>query len=189
MTETMRTAVFLDRDGVLNVDLGYTYKASDLKLVPGAIAGLKKLHQAGFVFVVITNQSGIARGLFTLQDVQDFHQELCRQISALAPEIQFLDFMICPHHPKGVISAFAIECGCRKPGIKLLTDAAAKHYLDLKKSWLVGDKASDVDCAHNAGMRGIQVTRGGKQYDHHPNAFAKVPTLDEAADVIISQSS
>lgn len=182
----MRRAVFLDRDGVLNVDLGYTYKAGDLKLVSGVIPGLKKLHDAGFAFVVITNQSGVARGLFTLRDVDAFHVELTRQIQLLAPEIQFLDFMICPHHPKGVVAEFAIECGCRKPGIKLITDAATRHGLDVKQSWLVGDKDSDVDCAHNAGMRGIQVTRGGKQYDHHPHAFAKVPTLDEAADVILS---
>ena len=182
----MRRAIFLDRDGVLNVDLGYTYRASDLKLVAGAIPGLKKLHQAGYVFVVITNQSGVARGLFTLSDVDAFHVELKRQIHAQAPEIQFLDFMICPHHPQGKVEEYSVECGCRKPGIKLITDAATKHGLDVKQSWLVGDKASDVDCAHNAGMRGIQVTRGGKQYDHHPQAFAKVPTLDEAADVIIA---
>lgn len=181
-----RRAIFLDRDGVLNVDLGYTYKVKDLKLVPGMVSGLKKLHQAGFVFVVITNQSGIARGLFTLEDVNQFHEELQRQIAVVAPEIQFLDFMICPHYPKGVVAEYAIECGCRKPGIKLITDAATKHNLDVKNSWLVGDKDSDVECAHNAGMRGIQVTRGGKQYDHHPNAFAKVPTLDEAADIILA---
>lgn len=186
MSTQLRPAIFLDRDGVLNVDLGYTYKVSDLKLVSGTISGLKKLYRAGFDLVVITNQSGVARGFFTLEDVAVFHEELRRQIAAQAPEVRFLDFMICPHHPKGVIPEFAMECECRKPGTKLITDAAAKFKLDLAKSWLVGDKASDVDCAHNAGMRAIQVTQGGKQYDLHPNAFAKAPTLDEAADIIIS---
>ncbi len=181
----MRSVIFLDRDGVLNVDLGYTYRAGDLKIVSGAISGLKKLHQAGFEFVVITNQSGVARGLYTLQDVAAFHAELVRQIALEAPEIKFVDFMVCPHHPKGVVAEFAIECGCRKPGIKLITDAATKYGIDLQRSWLVGDKASDVDCAHNAGMRAIQVTRGGKQYDHHAHPFAKVATLDEAADIIL----
>ena len=181
--------VFLDRDGVLNVDLGYTYKASDLRLVTGAISGLRKLHQAGYSFVVITNQSGVARGLFSLKDVESFHDALKAKIKIEAPEISFLGFMICPHHPKGSVPQFSIDCDCRKPGIKLITDAVMSYDIDLTASWLVGDKDSDIDCAHNAGMKGIQVTAGGKQYDHHRHPYAKVKTLDDAADIIISASS
>lgn len=181
-------AIFLDRDGVLNVDLGYTYKASDLKLVPGMIQGLRALFQSGFAIVMITNQSGIARGMFTMGHVEDFHKELLRQIDLEIPGFNFDAIMICPHHPKGIVTEFAVDCDCRKPGTKLVTDAATRLGIDLQKSWLVGDKDSDVDCAINAGMRGIQVTRGGKQYPQSKKAFALVPTLKDAAEIILKES-
>ena len=96
--------------------------------------------------------------------------------------------MICPHHPEGVVPEFSIDCRCRKPGIQLVTDAQKILSLNLSKSWLVGDKSSDVDCALNAGMRAIQVTRGGKQYSQSKKAFALVPTLLDAAGIIINNS-
>ena len=171
------------------MDLGYTYRPSDLRLVPGVISGLKKLNSAGFHFVVITNQSGVARGMYTMADVELFHRTLTQTIQHEAPEITFLGFMVCPHYPKGSVPEFAVECKCRKPGTKLITDAAAQFDVDLTRSWLVGDRDSDITCAHNAGLKGIQVTAGGKQYDHHPNPFAKVETLDHASDIIILATS
>ena len=188
MSESLRKAVFLDRDGVLNVDLGYTYKSSDLKLVPSMVEGLKILAQSGYALVMITNQSGVARGLFTLVHVEDFHKELLRQIRLEIPGFDFDAIMICPHHPEGVVPEFSIDCQCRKPGIQLVTDAQKILSLDLSKSWLVGDKSSDVDCALNAGMRAIQVTRGGKQYSQSKKSFALVPTLLDAAGIIINNS-
>ena len=188
MSDAPRKAVFLDRDGVLNVDLGYTYKPSDLKLVPNMVEGLKMLASSGYALVMITNQSGVARGMFTLAHVEDFHKELLRQIRQEIEGFEFDAIMICPHHPDGVLPEFAIDCQCRKPGIELVTRAQKALSLDLSKSWLVGDKSSDVDCAINAGMRGIQVTRGGKQYSQSKKAFAIVPTLVDAAKIIINQS-
>lgn len=187
MAETLSKAVFLDRDGVLNVDLGYTYKPSDLKLVPGMIDGLKALAASGFKLVVITNQSGIARGMFTFEHVHAFNSRLQSEIQAHIPGFRFDAIMICPHHPKGTVPEYSIECSCRKPGTKLLTDAAAQLGLDLKNCWLVGDKDSDVDCAINANMRAIQVTQGGKQYTQSKQAFALVPTLKEAAEIILKR--
>lgn len=178
--------IFLDRDGVLNVDLGYTYKVDDLRLVHGAVPGLKKLHAQGYVFVIVTNQAGVARGFYGLDEVKKFNDTLISEIQRIAPEIQFLDVMVCPHHPKGSVAEYTTNCLCRKPGTKLIDDAVKKHGIDLKQSWLVGDKDSDIDCAHNAGMRAIQVTGGGKQYDHHPSPFAKVENLNQAADIIVS---
>ena len=178
-------AVFLDRDGVLNVDLGYTYKSADLKLVPGMIEGLRLLANNGFTLIVITNQSGVARGMFTLEQVHAFNDELLRQIQIEIPNFKFDAVMICPHHPSGSVSPYAIDCECRKPGTKLITDAADILKVDLSQSWLVGDKESDIDCAIKAQMRGIQVTRGGKQYTQSKKAFALVPTLKEAAEIIL----
>lgn len=188
MPKESRKAVFLDRDGVLNVDLGYTYKLSDLRLVDGAIEGLEKLSRAQFLLVMITNQSGVARGFFSLDQVHAFNNELLKQIRLKIPMFAFDAIMICPHHPEGSVTEFAIPCECRKPGTKLITDAAEQLGIDLKRSWLVGDKDSDIDCAIKAGVRGIQVTRGGKQYKQSGSAFAKAPTLREASDIILNNS-
>lgn len=178
-------AIFLDRDGVLNVDLGYAYKPNDLRLVDGMIDGLKSLFRGDFVYIMITNQSGIARGMFTAAQVESFNNELIRQIQCEIPNFKFAAIMICPHHPKGVVPEFTMECECRKPGIKLVTEAATKLNLDLANSWIIGDKDTDIDCGINAGMRGIQVTRGGKQYTQSKKAFAVAPTLREAAEIIL----
>jgi D,D-heptose 1,7-bisphosphate phosphatase len=180
-------AIFLDRDGVLNVDLGYTYRPKDLRLVSGVIEGLKELIPLGYKLVVVTNQSGIARGFFSFADVEDFHKELLRQIQNEIPGFTFDAIMICPHHPDGKIPEFSIQCHCRKPGIKLVTDAAQKLNIDLQASWLIGDKDSDIECAINAGMKGIQVTKGGKQYPKSKKAFAVTDTLREAAAIIKNQ--
>jgi D-glycero-D-manno-heptose 1,7-bisphosphate phosphatase len=177
-------AVFLDRDGVLNIDLGYTYRSKDLKLVKGVTEGLKELLSLGFKLVVVTNQSGVARGLFSLADVDRFHEELIRQIQIEIPGFTFDAIMICPHHPDGCVSEFSIRCDCRKPGIKLISDAARDLNIDLDQSWLIGDKDSDIECAITAGLRGIQVTKGGKQYPQSKRAFALTETLKEAADLI-----
>jgi len=188
MQNARRKAVFLDRDGVLNVDLGYTYKASDLRLVPGMVDGLKTLKEAGYALVVITNQSGVARGLYSLDQVHEFNDEMIKQIRNAISDFHFDSIMICPHHPKGSVPEFSINCDCRKPGIRLVTTAADNLGLDLGKSWLVGDKDIDVECAKNAGMRGIQVTHGGKQYPQSKHAFAKVATLKDAAEIILKNS-
>jgi len=188
MPTPAKKAVFIDRDGVLNVDLGYTYKPQDLKLVNGSIDGLKSLKDAGYTLVVITNQSGVARGFFSLDDVQSFNAELIRQIRQHLPQFSFDAMMICPHHPEGSVPEFSIECQCRKPGTALIMEAVNKLGIDLNKSWLVGDKDSDIECAINAGLRGIQVTRGGKQYPQSKQAFATLPTLREAAEVILKNS-
>ncbi len=188
MTQGSHKAIFLDRDGVLNVDLGYTYKPKDLRLVSGAIEGLRELRTLGYKLVVVTNQSGVARGFFSLADVEDFHQELLLQIRHELPGFSFDATMICPHHPDGKIPEFAIQCECRKPRIKLVTDAARDLDIDLGQSWLIGDKDSDIECAINAGMKGIQVTKGGKQYPKSKKAFAMTETLREAAKLIKSNS-
>ena len=146
MTQGSNKAIFLDRDGVLNVDLGYTYKPKDLRLVSGAIEGLRELRTLGYKLVVVTNQSGVARGFFSLADVEDFHQELLLQIRHELPGFSFDATMICPH------------------------------------------KDSDIECAINAGMKGIQVTKGGKQYPKSKKAFAMTETLREAAKLIKSNS-
>ncbi|MEY4630414.1 MAG: hypothetical protein RIQ81_534 [Pseudomonadota bacterium] len=152
----MNRAVFLDRDGVLNVDVGYTWRLHDLSVpedVPGA---LSRLSSAGFKLVVITNQSGVARGKFGLKDVEAFHQALQAHISRLnGPKIDA--WMTCPHHPEGSVAPFNVACECRKPGIRLITDASAQLQIDVTKSFLIGDKWSDILCGRRAGAQTLLV--------------------------------
>lgn len=188
MAKSPKKCVFLDRDGVLNQDHGYTYKVEDLLIIPGVIEGLVKLSAAGYCLVVLTNQSGVARGLFTLADVDQFNRELLLRLKQSVAHLNLLGFMVCPHHPGGSVAEYSVVCECRKPGIKLINDAVEQFGIDMSKSWLVGDKSSDIDCALKAGIRGIQVTEGGQKYQLHNSPFAVAKNLKEAADIILLNS-
>lgn len=141
----MSRFVFLDRDGTLIYDEGYTYRTEDYRLLPGALDGLQALSDQGFRLVILTNQSGIGRGLFSEADYEVFeehlHQDLARQ--GITIEASFH----CPHTPDD-------RCSCRKPAINLFTRAKAELGADLSKSWMIGDKPSDVQGGQLAGCRG-----------------------------------
>ncbi len=173
----LRRAVFLDRDGVLNADKGYVFKVSDLMVLDGVPAALKKLKAAGFLLIVVTNQSGVARGLYTTSDVERFHVALTDAIEAKAgPHID--DYFYCPHHESGSTAEFAIKCDCRKPEPGMLLAAAKKHGIDLSRSFIVGDKADDIEAGLRAGVTGIQVQ--SSYGSPHPRAVQVVKSLAEA---------
>lgn len=182
----MRPTVFLDRDGVLNKDHEYVYKPDAIVIPPFAAAGCQKLQQAGFQLVVITNQSGVARGLFTEADVDVFNLALA-QLYLDNYQVRFCGFYVCPHHPQGAVAAYAQDCGCRKPKIGLLERAAREHPVDWQRSFLIGDKSSDVTCGINAGIAAIQITTG--QYDRAPDATFHAGDLVAAADFISQRLS
>lgn len=168
-----RPAAFLDRDGVLVEDKGYAYKIEDLKLLDHVADTLKELQDRGYLLIVISNQAGVARGYFGEDDVKAFHRELARRIEAESGA-KIDAFYYCPHHPQGSVAAYARSCACRKPGIALLTQAADDFAIDWEKSFFVGDRASDIDCAINAKLRGFQIESG---YEMHPKPFANVKDL------------
>ncbi len=145
-----RRTIFLDRDGVINLDKGYVHRWEDFEFVPDAVNAMRLLVSAGYQIVVITNQSGIARGLFS----EEQYLSLTARIrEALFVEgIPLLDVLYCPHHPKGIIPRYAIECNCRKPAPGLLLEAARRHCIDLSGAVLVGDKPSDIFAGRNAGI-------------------------------------
>ncbi len=180
LEENKRPAAFLDRDGVLIQDLGYVYRTDDLHILPGVVEGLRFLHDKGYLLIVISNQSGVARGLFTSEDVDLFHRELQHQILA---SLGFgLDgIYYCPHHPEGRVPHLAIECNCRKPGLGLLEDAGRDFSIDWSRSFLVGDKDSDVTCAHKASLIGIQVTSG--QYEAHCSPDFEISSLADLQNI------
>ncbi len=161
----MNRAVFLDRDGILNVDRGYTFRKADLLVPEGVPEALQRLKVNGFHLVVITNQSGIARGKFGLADVDTFHEALQAEIQRRGgPRLDL--FRICPHHPDGTVVPFNIECECRKPGTLLISTACDALNIDPSKSFLIGDKWSDVLCGLRVGARPFLVQNPqGLAYD------------------------
>jgi D-glycero-D-manno-heptose 1,7-bisphosphate phosphatase len=161
-TEYRRTAgspaVFLDRDGTLVYPYHYPSRPEHLRLVPGIGPELRSLQKAGFRLVVITNQSGIARGYFTEADLQRMHHHLQRQLAACSVALDAIFY--CPHHPEGAVPELAIACGCRKPQPGLILQAVAQLGLDLMRSWFLGDILDDVEAGRRAGCRTILVDLG-----------------------------
>lgn len=152
----MNRAVFLDRDGILNVDRGYTFRVADLEVPAGVPESLSRLKSHGFKLVVITNQSGVARGKFTMGDVDAFHAALESEIIRRGgPRFDLV--MTCPHHPDGSVAPFNVACECRKPGQKLIKDASEVLGIDCSRSFMIGDKWSDVLCGFRAGARPLLV--------------------------------
>jgi len=171
-----RKAVFLDRDGVVNTDLGYVYKPSDFSFVTGFPELARRLKALDFLLIVVTNQSGVARGYFSEDDVLKFHQKIQSELW-LAVGIQIDRFYICPHHAEGTIAQYAVDCSCRKPRTGLIDQARSGDSIDLTRSFLIGDKSSDIELALAVGIRGIQVSN--RKYPLHPHAFQVVEQLEE----------
>ena len=151
-------AVFLDRDGTICEEVGYLDSIEQLRLIPGSAAAIKLLNERGLKAVVVTNQSGVARGFFSELRLQEVHEELER---LLRLEGAYLDgIYYCPHHPSDGSEPYLGVCDCRKPASGLLFRAAADLGLDLRASYVIGDHHSDVECARGVGAKGILVLTG-----------------------------
>ncbi|QIY98683.1 D-glycero-alpha-D-manno-heptose-1,7-bisphosphate 7-phosphatase [Streptomyces sp. S1D4-11] len=147
-----KPAVFLDRDGTLTEPRHYPSRPSDLVLQPGIGPWLRTLRQDhGAALVVVTNQSGLARGMFTGLDLAAMHRHLRAELTAVDVELDAI--YTCPHHVDGVVPGLARNCSCRKPEPGLLLRAAAELRLDLSQSWMIGDFATDVEAGNRAGCR------------------------------------
>ena len=143
-------AVFLDRDGVINVDYGYVSRSTDFDFIPGVIEGLRRFQDHGFKLIVITNQSGIARGIYTSDDYYRLTEYYCTYLSAHGV---FIDGVYhCPHHPQYTSLIGFQKCDCRKPQPGLIYKASIDHNISLYRSLMIGDKASDVLAAYHAGI-------------------------------------
>ncbi|MGQ9778663.1 MAG: D-glycero-alpha-D-manno-heptose-1,7-bisphosphate 7-phosphatase [Bacillota bacterium] len=153
-----RPAVFLDRDGTISEEIGYIRDPAQYRLLPGAAAAIRRLNERGIPVILVTNQSGPARGFYGEETVLAVLDEMRRQ---LAKEGAHLDGVYyCPHLPGGIVPAYAVECDCRKPRPGMLLRAAEEHGLDLARSFMVGDKVSDVEVARRVGCRSILVLTG-----------------------------
>jgi histidinol-phosphate phosphatase family protein len=153
-------AVFLDKDGTLIDDVPYNVDPARIALAAGAAEGLRALHRGGYRLVVVSNQSGVARGLFpeaALGPVRDRIEELLDAFG-----VPLAGFYACPHHPAGTVPAFAVECPCRKPRPGMLRRAAEELGLDLNASWLIGDILDDVEAGRRAGCRTVLIDNGNE---------------------------
>ncbi len=177
-----RHAAFLDRDGVINVDHGYTYRREDFDFVAGTLAACAQLHRWGFALVVITNQSGIARGLFTEAAYRQLTEWMAAQFAAAGAPLA--GAYHCPHFPQATVTEYRRECDCRKPAPGLLLTAARELSLDLAHSVLFGDKASDIEAAEAAGVpQRVLLGTDGRALppaDLAPTATARFTSLADA---------
>ncbi|HZR80481.1 MAG TPA: HAD family hydrolase [Candidatus Binatia bacterium] len=164
--------VFLDRDGTLVRDVGYGYRLADYELLPGVVDALRVLSAAGYRFAIVTNQSGIARGIFSHAEFEVFHRRLLNDLdrAGIAIEATYM----CPHLPDA-------RCDCRKPSPTPLLRARDVLGADLPRSWVVGDHAVDVELAARAGCRGILVTTGHGEEERARLTVATPVVADLAA--------
>ena len=192
MSATKKPVVFLDRDGTLNVEIGYIRKVDDLQLIEGAGEAVKKLNDKGIAAVLVTNQTGAARGYYPETHIHLLNERL---IMLLQKEGAFLDDVYyCPHLEEGEVEAFSFACDCRKPARGMVDKALADHpEFDSERSFVVGDKATDVELAHNCGARGVLVKTGyGEavlkgEYQNPVQADFEAGSIVEAVDWILKQ--
>lgn len=179
-----RRAVFLDRDGVINRDHGYVSRREDFEFLPGAIAGMLALSRAGFELIVVTNQSGIARGLYDAAAFQDLTHWMRAYLAQAHVPIRAVYH--CPHHPDGVVPDLARVCDCRKPAPGMLLRAKAEHGIDMAASIMIGDKRSDVAAARAARV-GRALLLGGAATDP-AEADAVFPDLPSCAVHVLERT-
>ena len=190
----LRPAVFLDRDGTLNEDIGFMDRLEALTLFPWTADAIRLLNRAGYCTVVTTNQSAVGRGMIDEGFLQSVHAEIDRRLARGDARID--RYFFCPHHPEAPLERYRQVCECRKPRPGMLLDAARELGIDLSRSVMVGDRRIDVACGHAAGARGILVRTGlGAAEDEslvegggaHPDAILN--NLMEAVGWILRNSS
>jgi D-glycero-D-manno-heptose 1,7-bisphosphate phosphatase len=187
--DARRRAVFLDRDGTINEEVNYLSRPEQLRLLPNAAEGIKLLRAKGFLAIIVTNQSGVARGYFSEQRVLEIHQDLQALLAKAGAAID--GFYYCPHHPQVGYAPYRRECECRKPKPGMLLRAAKDFQLDLAQCFVAGDKIIDILPGIEVGCRTVLVLTGygqetlndGLLADSQPN-YVAVDLLDAAKWII-----
>lgn len=151
-------AVFFDRDGTLNVDIHYLHRPEDFQWIPGAQEAIKYVNDRGYLAILVTNQSGVARGYYPESDVVRVYDWMNAELQRSGAHLDALYY--CPHHPDGSVPQYAKTCTCRKPSPGLVNRACRDLAIDKAKSYFVGDTETDMACARNAGVRGVRYEGG-----------------------------
>jgi len=153
-----KRAVFLDRDGTLNEDAGYPGNFGKIAIFPGSFEAVRRFNEAGFLAIVVSNQSGVGRGLFGESEVRDIHAQMAAAFAAMGARLDA--FYFCPHFEGSADPRYAAACGCRKPRPGLALQAAADFDIDLARSYMVGDKPDDIAFGRNIGAEPVLVLTG-----------------------------
>jgi len=153
-----RPAIFIDRDGTINEQMGYINHLSRFNILPGVPEAIKLLNENNYLVIVVTNQSGIARGYFPVSLVEEIHAYMRNTLKKEGAEIDAIFF--CPHYPRSRLKEYAIECDCRKPNTGMIRQALDKFDIDLTQSYMIGDHYTDLEFAHNGNLKSIMVKTG-----------------------------
>jgi len=184
--------VFLDRDGTMIHDVGYLARLEDVRWFSATIDAIRLLKRSGFLVIVLSNQGGVGLGLFEETFVHRVHDAMAKEVDAAGGHVD--GWFYCPHHPRATIESLRVACECRKPRLGMLHQAQQQFDIDLTRSFVVGDKESDVELARNAGLRGILVRTGyGEAVLRQgrgvmPSAAVVVPDVMAAASWILARS-
>ncbi len=187
----MMKAIFLDRDGTMNEDVGYARSMADIHIFPEAPAALKEMKEQGYVLIAITNQAVIARGWLSEEGMRELHQAYNRELVARGG-VPLDHFYFCPHHPNADLPAYRKICECRKPAHGLILQAASEQGISLQESWMIGDRITDIVAGKKAGCKTIllvtlksyEMNVSGITIDAETKPDFEVKSLKEAADVI-----
>jgi D-glycero-D-manno-heptose 1,7-bisphosphate phosphatase len=166
----MKKAAFIDRDGVINEDRAFVYRVEDFHFIRGSVAALRTLQSAGYLLVVITNQSGIARGMFTEAQYRELEAHMRARLSQEGVTLDCVQY--CPHLPDAEVPQYRLDCDCRKPRPGMLLGAAALLDIDVSQSILVGDRRADIEAGHAAGVGRCYLVRSGKPVSESDAAMA-----------------
>lgn len=180
----MRKAIFLDRDGTLNPDPGYISNPDDFNIFPGVAEALTRLQKAEYLLILITNQSGIARGLISMEQLDKIHQKLQLQLAVSGARLDAIYY--CPHHPDFPYVDGLTGCNCRKPAPGMILQAIKEHNIDPACSFMIGDRSSDIKIGLKTGVTPVFI--GSAPLTGYESVVT-FPTLGAAADWIITKTS
>lgn len=187
-------AVFMDRDGTISEEVGYINHASRFRLFPYSAAAIKYLNENGWLAIVVTNQAGVARGYFPEEMIDTVHADMTRQVADAGGRIDAIYY--CAHHPSVGEPPYRVDCDCRKPKPGLIRRATEDFDIDLSNSWMIGDRYSDVELAHNAGVKSMLVMSGyGRgEWEHQRVSWTVQPDLVaedllEAVQAIVGENA
>jgi D-glycero-D-manno-heptose 1,7-bisphosphate phosphatase len=182
----MRPAVFLDRDGTILDELGYLTPDAALTIYPWSLDAIRLLGRGGYAIVIVTNQGGIARGLYTREFVEETHRRLGERFRAAGAIVD--GWYFCPHHSEALVAEFSGPCTCQKPAPGMALDAARTLGLDLQRSWVIGDQWRDIALGHAVGSRTVLVHTGhGRSQDANWPSDVARPTM--TADTLIAAAA
>lgn len=178
----MNKAFFLDRDGTINVEIGYLHEAEKTQLLPRVAEAIELIHRAGYLAIVVTNQSGVAKKMYPVDNIHEVHARIQRDLLAFSPQAVIDAWYYCPHDPK-----ITGECSCRKPLPGMLVKAAADFGVDPGESFMIGDRMSDVNAGISAGCAGVcMVTTGdGNIQDADDASVVLAPDLYSAVEKLL----